>query len=203
MKEENKSNANDEEIISYLVQSGFTEAEIQAAMKETGSKDIDFLVDSIISANQNKSHKGVKQVKRESTPSISNEISEIQKKRKETMLRERIYKEQLINQIKADMAEKLEQERIEDQKLLNETIERTEDIYDCKIKLWHGDGTSSILGFSKEDTLDDLFLAIEARLNRKGFNLFRMNQTVPIERGFKKISEIPSLYPKGVLFVDE
>ncbi|KAM0672265.1 hypothetical protein CWI42_010090 [Ordospora colligata] len=201
--EENKSNANDEEIISYLVQSGFTEEEVQAAMKETGSKDIDFLVDSIISANQNKSHKGVKQVKRESTQAVSNEISEIQKQRKDSMLRERIYKEQLINQIKADMAEKLEQERIEDQKLLNEAIEKTEDISDCKIKLWHGDGTSSILGFSKESTLDDLFLAIEARLNRKGFNLFRMNQTTPIERGAKKISEIPCLYPKGVLFVDE
>jgi len=118
-------------------------------------------------------------------------------------MRERLYKEQLIIQIKADMAEKLEREKLEDERLINSSVQQTEDVSDCKIKLWLGDGSSSVLGFSKEDTVEDLFERIEKEFDKKGFNLFRMNHVAPIERSGKKLSESPGLYPKGVLFVEE
>ncbi|ADM10874.1 uncharacterized protein Eint_010100 [Encephalitozoon intestinalis ATCC 50506] len=203
MEERNKTETSKEEVVNYLVQSGFTKEEIENAIKETGSKDIDALVNFIINSSQNRTHKGVKEAKKEYDNKMSREAVELEKKRKEEIMKEKLYKERLINQIKADMAEKLERERLEDEKLISTDIEKSEDISDCKIKLWFGDGTSSILGFSKDDTIEDLFRKIETKLNKKRFNLFKMNHVTPIERNKKKISEIPGLYPRGVLFIEE
>ncbi|AFN82347.1 hypothetical protein EROM_010020 [Encephalitozoon romaleae SJ-2008] len=203
MEERNKTEVSDGEVISYLVQSGFTKEEVQNAIKETGSKDIDLLVNFIISSTQDKIHKGVKQTKKEYNNTMPKEAAELEKKRREEIMKERIYREQLINQIKADMAEKLERDKLEDERLMSSTVEKSEDTSDCKIKLWLGDGTSSILGFSKDDTIEDLFKKIETRLNKKRFSLFKMNHVKPIERNTKKISEIPGLYPRGVLFIEE
>lgn len=206
MDERNKPDAADGEVVSYLVQSGFEENEILNAIKETGSRDIDLLVDFIIGSSQNRSRKGVQQAhkpRKDYDGRMANEAIEQEKRRKEALMKEKLYREQLINQIKADMAEKLEKERLEDERLMSTSIEKTEVIADCKIKLWLGDGTSSILGFSKDDTLDDLFSRIETDLNKKKFNLFRMNHVAPIERSARRISETPGLYPRGVLFIEE
>ncbi|UYI28391.1 UBX domain-containing protein [Encephalitozoon cuniculi] len=199
----NKTETSDEEVVKYLVQSGFTREEVQNAMKGTGSRDIDILVNFIISSSQNRAHGGVKQAKKVNNNKASKEAIDLEKRRKEELMKEKLYREQLINQIKADMAEKLEKERLEDERLMSTNVEKSEDISDCKIKLWVGDGTSLILGFSKNDTIEDLFRRIEAKLNKKRFNLFKMNHVTPVERSTKKISEIPGLYPRGVLFIEE
>lgn len=203
MPENNKVDS-DVEIIGYLTQSGFTEEEIRNAMTETSSKDIDSLVNFIINANKSESKSpGVKQMKKTHEFTGAKEAAEMSKKRREELEKERAYKEKLIKQIRADMDERRERDRVEDQQMISSNIERTEDVSDCKIKLWMGDGKSLIFGFSKDDTIEDVFRKIENKIGRKGINLFRMNQAVPVERSYKKLCEIPELYPRGVLFVEE
>lgn len=201
---ENKGETSETEILSYLAQSGFTKDEVENAMRSTGSRDIDSLVSFIINENQSKKSAGVKQVKSTSVQNNINDIAELTRKRREELEKEKLYKERLINQIRADMAEKLEKERIEDEQILSASaVEKTEDISDCKIKVWLGNGSSSVLGFLKNETVEDLFKRVEEKTGLTGFSLFRMNHTVPVERSSKKLSEMSELYPRGVLFVEE
>lgn len=206
MADENTGENSEMEIVGYLTQSGFTEEEIRRAIRETKSRDIDHLVNFIINTNEKKKSRGdsgVKQIKITRDTGDADKAADMSRKRREELERERLYREELIRQIEADMREKREKERAEDERLIGSDVAKTEDISDCKIKLWLGDGSSLMLGFSKEDTIEDLFRKAEAKANRKGINLFKMNHTTPIERSSKKLSETPGLYPQAVLFVEE
>jgi hypothetical protein len=205
MSNKSESQLSSEEIVEYLTQNGFAENQVRQAMKETNSSDFDVIINHMVESKRNTNKAGIKkQERKEFDPNWVKLSESMAQETRKKLMEERRYREQLIQQIEADKREKLEKERLEEgEETQGQDIIATEDIADCRIKLWVSDGRAVVLGFSKDDTVEMLFKKIEERLGLATFRVFQKNSSTPIERSSTPLKDVPELFPRSVLFLEE
>ena len=195
----------EEDVIEYLTNSGYDDKIVREAIKDTGSTDIDILVDHISKIEE---HRASVKIKR-----VSNQTNNSEEARKETLRlieenkrriqEERRYKEELIRRTIEDRKnkEREEREREEREKSNQQEVKKVEG--DCVINVRFPDSRSVTLYFNKEDKVSTVFDNIEEEYGAKSFKLFKARNTTPLVRTEEKLINNKLLYPKAVLFVEE
>lgn len=179
------------QILEILRKQGFSEEIINTAMKRTNSKSIEDVIDYIEQLQKS----------REKDPEFAlkeKALDEEVKRRREETIKNKIYLEQIREQIRAD---RMERENAQKQPK-DSGIVKSEEITnfgECTIKVRTG-GKIVILHFKKNDTTSELLKRVASALNIKKFKLYLVNPPSEIVESSVTLEEI-GLTPTGVVLI--
>lgn len=192
----------DEEIVDFLISSGYEENIIRRALADTSSRDTDDIVDCISKLEQQGNCiKVIKQKNQDTHKYDSVEANKVLEDNKKAILADRKYREELIRRYKEDRKTREEEEK-ERENLSSNIIKEVEIKPDCVFNVRFPDSKLIKLSFSKTDTLEDLFKKIEDEYGSPNFKLFKMRDPVPIDKSKDKLEDCKKIYPKSALFIE-
>lgn len=195
-----------EEIIEFLINSGYDDLAIRDALRQTRSTDIDVLVDYMTKVEEQRQTAKIERVvKSQDTQddSARQETLRLIEENKKRILAERKYKDELIRRTIEDRKNKEKEEREREEREKLNSSEEVKPEADCVINVRFPDSRAMKFYFSKDDTVNKLFEQIEENFGSKSFKVFKPRNPTPIERSDEKLKDNKLLYPKAVLFVEE
>ncbi|KAF9764038.1 hypothetical protein NGRA_0870 [Nosema granulosis] len=193
-----------EEIIEFLINSGYDDLSIREALRQTKSTDIDVLVD-FMTKMEEQSAKVSRVIKPVDTSddTARQETLKLIEENKKRILAERKYKDELIRRTIEDRKNKEKEEREREEREKLASSEEIKPVADCVINVRFPDSRSIMFYFSKEDTVNTVFEKIEEHLGSTSFTVYKPRNPLPIVRSDEKLEDNKLLYPKSVLFIEE
>lgn len=192
----------DDEIVDFLVNSGYEEKVIRTALTKTSSRDTDDIVDCIINLEQQDNHIKVQRKVSESTYKYdSSEANKVLEDNKKAILADRKYREELIRRYREDRKNREEEERNQENASISD-VKEVEIKPDCVFNVRFPDSKLIKLSFSKTNTVEDLFSKIEAEYGSSKFTLFKMRDPEPINKSKIKLEDCKKIFPRAALFIE-
>lgn len=182
------------QLLEALKQQGFSEDVIAHAIRSTDSRRIEDIVDFIedLQASGKKDASFEMQEKK---------LKDEMRKRREETMKNKVYLQQIREQIEADRLEKQENSARFQPDLEIVKTEPIADFGECTVKVRHERG-SSILSFKKTNTTADLIREVEKILSGKSFKLFLVNPPAEIIASDLTLDEV-GLAPTGMVIVQK
>jgi hypothetical protein len=191
----------EDEIVEFLVNSGYEENIIRKALTKTSSRDTDDIVDCITKLEQQENHiKIQRQVNKTTYEYDNSEANKVLEDNKKAILAERKYREELIRRYREDRKSREEEEKEHEPNLTD--VKNVEIKPDCVFNVRFPDSKLIKLSFSKTETVEDLFNRIEAEYGSSKFTLFKMRDPEPIIKSNIKLKDCKKIFPKAALFIE-